>query len=173
MSWSASYPVPTRRSRSRSPPRPPYPSRAPYPDGGYPPESYRGGHYEAADRERPHGYERERPPNDYGRRGRSRSPGPDDCTSSSHLTTTSVNLDQAVSRKRRRSLSPYERDRYDPRPRYNDDYGLIFLIAFRHVCSSDPDSRRPLSWLWLLTATPARSTGPSYLRLSGFTETIR
>lgn len=29
----------------------------------------------------------------------------------------------AVGRKRRRSLSPYDRDRYDPRPRYNDDYG--------------------------------------------------
>lgn len=27
-------------------------------------------------------------------------------------------------RKRRRSMSPYERDRYEPRPRYNDDYGL-------------------------------------------------
>ena len=27
-------------------------------------------------------------------------------------------------RKRRRSMSPYDRERYDPRPRYNDDYGL-------------------------------------------------
>jgi hypothetical protein len=27
-----------------------------------------------------------------------------------------------IGRKRRRSLSPYERDRYDPRPRHNDDY---------------------------------------------------
>jgi hypothetical protein len=33
-----------------------------------------------------------------------------------------------VGRKRRRSLSPYDRERYDPRPRYNDDYGL--LLAF-------------------------------------------
>ena len=22
-------------------------------------------------------------------------------------------------------MSPYDRDRYDPRPRYNDDYGLL------------------------------------------------
>ena len=29
----------------------------------------------------------------------------------------------AGGRKRRRSLSPWERDRYDPRPRYGDDYG--------------------------------------------------
>ena len=28
-------------------------------------------------------------------------------------------------RKRRRSMSPYDRERYDPRPRYSDDYGLI------------------------------------------------
>ena len=28
-------------------------------------------------------------------------------------------------RKRRRSLSPWERDRYEPRPRYGDDYGAI------------------------------------------------
>ncbi len=27
-------------------------------------------------------------------------------------------------RKRRRSMSPYDRERYDPRPRYSDDYGL-------------------------------------------------
>ena len=26
-------------------------------------------------------------------------------------------------RKRRRSISPYERDRYEPRPRYGDEYG--------------------------------------------------
>lgn len=30
-----------------------------------------------------------------------------------------------VNRKRRRSPSPFERDRHDPRPRYNDDYGLL------------------------------------------------
>src|SRR3984957_20043743 len=34
-------------------------------------------------------------------------------------------------RKRRRSLSPYERDRYDPRPRYGDDYGLLLM----HLCT--------------------------------------
>jgi len=36
------------------------------------------------------------------------------------------------SRKRRRSPSPYDRDRFDPRPRYGDDYGMSFL----HPCSS-------------------------------------
>ena len=30
-------------------------------------------------------------------------------------------------RKRRRSPSPYDRERYDPRPRY-DDYGLLFYF---------------------------------------------
>lgn len=30
----------------------------------------------------------------------------------------------AAGRKRRRSISPYERERYEPRPRHNDDFGL-------------------------------------------------
>lgn len=99
MSWSATYPP---RSRSRSPrARPPYP-----PDpAGYPQDPYRAD-WDAYDRDRAWAsYERERAAYEYGRRGRSRSPPPDE-----------------VGRKRRRSLSPYDRERYDPRPRYNDDY---------------------------------------------------
>ncbi|KAG6375071.1 hypothetical protein JVT61DRAFT_3855 [Boletus reticuloceps] len=49
-------------------------------------------------------YERDRVPYDHARRGRSRTPPPDE------------------SRKRRRSMSPYDRERYDPRPRYGDDH---------------------------------------------------
>ena len=73
-SWSA--PVYPRRSRSRSPYRG-YAGRPPYPDpyGGDP---YRP-EWDAYDRDRWAGYERERGPYDYGRRGRSRSP--DDGTS--------------------------------------------------------------------------------------------
>ncbi|KAJ7590732.1 hypothetical protein C8J56DRAFT_933757 [Mycena floridula] len=96
MSWSSSYPPP-RRSRSRSPSRGSFSGR---PDTGYPQE-YRD--YDGYDRDRWQ-YERDRQPHDYGRRLRSRSPTSED------------------SRKRRRSPSPFERDRYDPRPRYNDDY---------------------------------------------------
>ena len=68
-SWSA--PVYPRRSRSRSPYRS-YAGRPPYPDpyGGDP---YRP-EWDAYDRDRWAGYERERGPYDYGRRGRSRSP---------------------------------------------------------------------------------------------------
>lgn len=68
-SWSA--PVYPRRSRSRSPYRG-YAGRPPYPDpyGGDP---YRP-EWDAYDRDRWAGYERERGPYDYGRRGRSRSP---------------------------------------------------------------------------------------------------
>ncbi|KAF6762475.1 hypothetical protein DFP72DRAFT_956970 [Ephemerocybe angulata] len=94
-SWSS---YPPRRSRSRSPPRSSYSSRAPHPDYG----DYNRMDWDH-DRDRGYGYDRGREPYDY-RRGRSRSPPPDD------------------SRKRRRSLSPYERDRYEPRPRHNDDY---------------------------------------------------
>ena len=38
----------------------------------------------------------------------------------------SLVLTMKPGRKRRRSISPFDRDRdrYDPRPRYNDDYGL-------------------------------------------------
>lgn len=50
-------------------------------------------------------YERDRAAYDYGRRGRSRSPPADE-----------------AGRKRRRSLSPYDRARFEPRPRYGDDY---------------------------------------------------
>ncbi|KAG6900119.1 hypothetical protein C0993_002654 [Termitomyces sp. T159_Od127] len=99
---SWTYPA---RSRSRSPrSRPPY---------GEPMQDMYRGEYDTYDRDRAWaGYDR--PGYDYGRRGRSRSPPLDE-----------------TGRKRRRSMSPYDRDRYDPRPRYNDDYGLLLLsIAY-------------------------------------------
>ncbi|KAH7916110.1 hypothetical protein BJ138DRAFT_1053312 [Hygrophoropsis aurantiaca] len=104
-SWSASAYPPPRRSRSRSPPRGGHVSRGPYPDPSHPHDSYRGG-WDTHDRERAWAeYERDRAAYEYTRRGRSRSPPPDE------------------NRKRRRSMSPpHERDRYDPRPRYGDDY---------------------------------------------------
>ena len=54
-------------------------------------------------------------------------------------------------RKRRRSMSPYDRERYDPRPRYNDDYGLntLFLILCISCGSYRLFLRHALS-LWLL-----------------------
>ncbi|TFK43085.1 hypothetical protein BDQ12DRAFT_674366 [Crucibulum laeve] len=104
MSWTGPYPPPPRRSRSRSPSRGPYPPRPPYPEGAYP-EPYRGD-WDAYDRDRAWAsYDRDRGGYDYGRRGRSRSPPPDE-----------------TGRKRRRSTSPYDRERYDPRPRYSDDF---------------------------------------------------
>ncbi|KAJ7163800.1 hypothetical protein C8R43DRAFT_988713 [Mycena crocata] len=100
MSWNASYPPPPRRSRSRSPGRGSYPPR---PEPPYPPDQYRAD-WEAYDRERAWAsYERDRVAYEY-RRGRSRSPPPE------------------LNRKRQRSNSPYDRERYDPRPRYSDDY---------------------------------------------------
>ncbi|KAI0824652.1 hypothetical protein BC628DRAFT_1377138 [Trametes gibbosa] len=106
-SWSSAYPPPPPRgrSRSRSPYRGGYPPRSSYPDAAYPQDPYRAD-WEAYDRDRAWAnYERERAAYDYGRRGRSRSPPADE-----------------GGRKRRRSLSPWERDRYEPRPRYNDDH---------------------------------------------------
>ncbi|KAI0035628.1 hypothetical protein K488DRAFT_42774 [Vararia minispora EC-137] len=106
-SWSApSYPPPPRRSRSRSPYRgggAPYAHPPAWGDYAPAPDAYRP-EWDAYDRDRAY-YERDRAPYDFSRRGRSRSPGPDD-----------------GNRKRRRSMSPYDRDRYDPRPRYADDY---------------------------------------------------
>lgn len=64
-------------------------------------------------------WERERAPYEYGRRHRSRSPPYDD-----------------VGRKRRRSPSPYDRDRYDPRPRYDEHSD-----AYRGYGHSPPRSR--------------------------------
>ncbi|TFK74358.1 hypothetical protein BDN72DRAFT_789083 [Pluteus cervinus] len=102
MSWSGSYPPTSRRSRSRSPSRP-YPAR-PYPDVPYPQDTYRP-EWDGYDRDRSWAsYERDRAAYDYGRRGRSRSPPMDE-----------------PNRKRRRSLSPYERDRYEPRLKYSGD----------------------------------------------------
>ncbi|TDL29176.1 hypothetical protein BD410DRAFT_779501 [Rickenella mellea] len=106
-SWSGSHPPPPPRlSRSRSPSRGAYGQRAAYPDtAGHPQDPYRAD-WDAYNRERAWAdYERDRAVYDYGRRGRSRSPPFDE-----------------GGRKRRRSLSPYDRDRYDPRPRYSDDY---------------------------------------------------
>ncbi|EGO01534.1 hypothetical protein SERLA73DRAFT_176851 [Serpula lacrymans var. lacrymans S7.3] len=105
-SWSTTaFPPPTRHSRSRSPTRGGHPPRPPYPDPAYPQDPYRGG-WDPYDRERAWAdHERDRATYEYGRRGRSRSPPPDE-----------------TGRKRRRSMSPYERDRYEPRPRYGDDY---------------------------------------------------
>jgi len=37
-----------------------------------------------------------------------------------------IRLSSAAGRKRRRSTSPWDRDRYEPRPRY-DDYGMLTL----------------------------------------------
>ncbi|KAJ6516368.1 hypothetical protein C8R45DRAFT_1087446 [Mycena sanguinolenta] len=121
MSWNSSYPP--RRSRSRSPPRGSYPPR----DTPYPPEQYRD--WDGYDRDRGWGsYERERGPYDY-RRGRSRSPPPE------------------ANRKRQRSNSPYDRERYDPRPRYDDydghrPYGYSSPPRRGHG-SGYPSGRRP------------------------------
>ncbi|KAJ3975939.1 hypothetical protein EV361DRAFT_886072 [Lentinula raphanica] len=90
-----SYPIPSRRSRSRSP-RGSYQPKNVY---EYPPDA--GARDFDGDRTWP-AYDRDRGGYDYGRRGRSRSP-------------------DEYNRKRRRTPSPYDRDRYDPRPRYNDD----------------------------------------------------
>ena len=132
-SWSGSgYPPSRGRSRSRSPYRSGY---AP-PRGGepayYPSDSYRGD-WDPYERDRAwQTYERDRAAYDYGRRGRSRSPPPSE--DGKHLLVersfplTIASTDFVVGRKRRRSASPYERERYDPRPRY-DDYGEYFTIA--------------------------------------------
>ncbi|KAF4602127.1 ssk1 response regulator receiver [Pleurotus pulmonarius] len=121
MSWTGSYPPPPRRSRSRSPSRGSYPPRSSYGDPHYPPDQYRAD-WDTYDRDRWAYYERDRPGYDYGRRGRSRSPPPDE-----------------FSRKRRRSPSPFERDRYEPRPRFNDDYDA----PTRHGYSSPPRRGNP------------------------------
>ncbi|KAI0347426.1 hypothetical protein BDW22DRAFT_1322672 [Trametopsis cervina] len=133
-SWSGSgYPPPRGRSRSRSPYRPGYPpSRggdAPYP----PPDSYRGD-WDPYERDRAWAhYERDRAAYDYARRGRSRSPPPPD----------------DGGRKRRRSVSPWERDRYEPRPRYGDDYdahsrGYGYTSPHRgHYPPPNPNRRAP------------------------------
>lgn len=120
MSWSSSYPPPPRHSRSRSPRAGSFPNR---PDTGYQSEYW-------DDRWNSDGH---RNTYENGRRGRSRSPPWDDSESSLSLKSSS-NLCSAANRKRRRSPSPYERDRYDPRPRYNDDYGLfLFPAHFRYL----------------------------------------
>ena len=133
-SWTSAYPPPPPprgRSRSRSPYRgDAYPPRPPYPDQ-YPQDPYRAD-WEAYDRDRAWAsYERERQAYDYSRRGRSRSPPPPDEGeySSSLYVGLSLKCRGVVlaGRKRRRSLSPWERSRYEPRPRYNDDYGMFYV----------------------------------------------
>lgn len=78
----APYPPTARRSRSRSPyragagPGAVYPPRPPYPDPAYP--DYRAD-WDAYERDRAWAnYERERAVYEYGRRGRSHSPGLDE-----------------------------------------------------------------------------------------------
>lgn len=123
-SWSASAYPPPRRSRSRSP-RGTFAPRPPYPDS-YAPD-YRGP-WDGFDRERPWpDYERDRAPNDHPRRGRSRSPPPAD-ESMSQIGVLPSLPHLLAGRKRRRSMSPYDRERYDPRPRYGDDYGAFVQI---------------------------------------------
>ncbi|KIJ26976.1 hypothetical protein M422DRAFT_55259 [Sphaerobolus stellatus SS14] len=98
--WPPTPTVPSdtpRRSRSRSPRRKDSYSDTPGPD--YAPYTGPGG----ADEDRRTSYGGDY----YDRRGRGRSRSPGD----------------EIGRKRRRSPSPYDRDRFDPRPRYNDDYG--------------------------------------------------
>lgn len=83
-SWSGSaYPPPRGRSRSRSPYRgASYASqRPPHPEAPYPQDSYRAD-WDAYDRDRAWAnYERERAAYEYSRRGRSRSPPPDESKS--------------------------------------------------------------------------------------------
>jgi hypothetical protein len=131
-SWSASaYPPPPRRSRSRSPSRGAYPPRT-HMDPAYGQDPYRAD-WDTYDRDRAWpGYERDRPVYDYGRRGRSRSPSQLDdsmpqCRPLTEYCTKVPTPDPG--RKRRRSLSPYERDRYDPRPRYNEEYGVLQTLS--------------------------------------------
>ncbi|GBE79351.1 hypothetical protein BKA93DRAFT_812571 [Sparassis latifolia] len=109
-SWSgAAYPPPAPpprgRSRSRSPYRGVHPPRPVFPEPVYGQDPYRAD-WDAYDRERAWAnYERERAAYEYSRRGRSRSPPAEE-----------------AGRKRRRSLSPWDRERYEPRPRYQEDY---------------------------------------------------
>ncbi|KAI0069110.1 hypothetical protein BV25DRAFT_1818065 [Artomyces pyxidatus] len=132
MSWSSSAYPPPRRSRSRSPYRGSYPpSRPPHSDS-HPPDQYRT-EWDVYDRDRAWAYDRDRAAYDYGRRGRSRSPPPE----------------EGAGRKRRRSISPsFERDRYEPRPRYADDYdthsrGYGYASPPRRGAYPPPSRRAP------------------------------
>ena len=121
-SWSGPRPPPPRGERSRSPSRGSF-GRSGYPDP-FPPEYYHR-ERDSYDRERGwSGHDRDWQGYDYGRRGRSRSPQYDDrkkllLSLLSPLTETC----DAVGRKRRRSMSPYDRERYEPRPRHGDAIG--------------------------------------------------
>lgn len=53
-------------------------------------------------------------------------------------------------------MSPYDRERYDPRPRYSDDYGLplfTFLLSVSHSFCLDAHSRHGYT-------SPRRHTAP-------------
>ncbi|KAI0002946.1 hypothetical protein BJV74DRAFT_876354 [Russula compacta] len=121
MSWATSAYLPSRRSRSRSPHRGSYSSRPSYQDH-HGPDPYRSD-WDSWDRERAYAMERDRAMYDYGRRGRSRSP------------------DDGV-RKRRRSISPYERD---ARPRYDeyDSRGPGYKSPRRSSYHNPPSRRAP------------------------------
>lgn len=110
---------PPRSERSRSPSRSAY-GRPAYSDPYADP--YRD-HWDTYNRDRAWAdYERDRGSYDHGRRGRSRSPPPDDSKFHICKHAKEAHNPYTAGRKRRRSASPYERERYDPRPRY-EDYG--------------------------------------------------
>ena len=123
-SWSASAYPPPRRSRSRSP-RGAFAPRPPYPDS-YAPDYH--GAWDSFDRGPWPDFERDRAPYEHARRGRSRSPPPDESMSQIRIDFSLSHI--LAGRKRRRSMSPYDRERYDPRPRYGDDYGTLFKSIF-------------------------------------------
>ena len=150
-SWGSTYPppppAPRGRSRSRSPHRGgPYPPRSSYPDPAFPQEPYRAD-WEAYDRDRAWGnYERERGGYEY--RRRSRSPPMDEgvCASGASYNPPLKRPCISAGRKRRRSLSPWDRDRYEPRPRYNDDYGELSAMFWLYKPLT-LFSRRAFAWL--------------------------
>ena len=132
MSWSSSVyppppPPPPRHSRSRSPYRGSYPPRG-HSDSYPPADPYRT-EWDAYDRDR-WAYDREKPAYDYGRRGRSRSPPAEEGTLLSSQVEVDIYLPMLAGRKRRRSASPFEKERFDPRPRYADDYGTFAVQTF-------------------------------------------
>lgn len=89
-----------------------------------------------------------------------------------------LSLNIKGSRKRRRSPSPYGADRYEPRPRYAEDYGMrvmnIIQCTTRLITSAR--FRRPLTWRIRLQPLPTRqrscTSGPSYLGLSRLTAAV-
>jgi hypothetical protein len=76
------------------------------------------------------------------------------CYFFSHDTTTFDDVCSVlVGRKRRRSMSPYDRERYDPRPRY-DDYGLLLLSHLVSFSVSHPICRFSFAfWIFWVSAS--------------------